>query len=48
MSSILLGSTLSMCYSYLPMPFDNKAKLSVEYKDNGTEGKLRFQGEFIL
>ena len=44
MSSILLGSTLSMCYSYLPMPFDNKAKLSVEYKDNGTGGEITISG----
>lgn len=33
-----------MCYSYLPMPFDNKAKLSVEYKDNGTGGEITISG----
>jgi len=26
------------------MPFDNKAKLSVEYKDNGTGGEITISG----
>lgn len=34
MNSMLLGATSAMCYSYLPMPFDKKAKLSVEYKNS--------------
>lgn len=37
MNSILLGSTSSLCYSYLPMPFDNSAKLSVEYTNDDQE-----------
>lgn len=37
MQSILLGSTPSLCYSYLPMPFDGKAELSVEYKNDDKE-----------
>lgn len=37
MNSMLLGATPAMSYSYLPMPFDTHAKLSVEYKDNQSE-----------
>lgn len=49
MNSILLGSTPSLCYSYLPMPFDDRAKLSVEYKNDDKEitisGKIYYTEE---
>lgn len=35
MHSLLLGTTNAMCYSYLPMPFDSSAKLSLNYLSTG-------------
>lgn len=45
MSSLLLGSTPSMCYSYLPMPFDDRAKLSVAYINNHKEDEITLSGK---
>lgn len=44
MKSMLLGATQAMCYSYLPMPFDGQANLSVEYKDGNKEEEITLSG----
>ena len=44
MKSMLLGATQTMCYSYLPMPFDNQANLSVEYNSDNSEEEITISG----
>lgn len=44
MNSLLLGSTPSLCYCYLPMPFDNKAQLSVKYKNDKNADQITISG----
>lgn len=44
MQSILLGATPTMCYSYLPMPFDNRAKLSVACQSENLRDEVTISG----
>lgn len=44
MQSMVLGATQAMCYSYLPMPFDDQANLSVKYESDNREEEITVSG----
>ena len=44
MQSLLLGADASECYSYLPMPFDKSAKLSLKYGGNAADSEIQVSG----
>lgn len=44
MHSMLLGEKASMCYSYIPMPFDRKARLRLKYEEEEETDEITISG----